>query len=453
MAYPYSPVATGKTNSTTMSTDHPSHHNAMAAALNDLLTELGTNPRGTYTSLTQRLLAEASGGRTISAHFVYRNEVDVGTLTVPFPVSGLLVVLEGQTDPAENGWYVTSTGGSLDVGSRVDIFNISYLGWTVSATYVANDELPLLALMDPGLYDGSLPIGSVDFRIMTFDGVSFFLKPEVLDHETVQSMTGRVFPPAMGDYVVGEDVDLTLNHAVVVCNGHTEEFTITLGPHATIVRPVFVWNKGGYAVTLVNHPVDTAFSYDLGPGERVLILPDQNEWNVYHLLPDPNGVSDKNKVVRVSSGGTGYSLSSSGPCSLASFAWQGSHPDGVLQVEWLLQNEESPDISWSASVNPERISGLSPGVYRFSIVSVWASNSSGYRALTAKYRSPGGVTESVLGPTANAVSGTTTNLSYTMTIAMEAGGSLLVELDQNTGGTLTGTTVVASVEYLGPLAE
>jgi hypothetical protein len=452
MAYPYSPVATGKTNSTTMSTDHPSHHNAMAAALNDLLTELGTNPRGTYASLTQRLL-DGAANQTISAHFIFRNPVDIGTLTLPLSAPGLLVVLAGQVDPGENGLYVSEVGGTIDAGSRVDIFNFGHLGWTVSSTYVANDLLPLFAIVDPGLYDGSNVLGSVDFRITTYDGVEYFLKSEVLDHETIQNMIGRVFPPAMGDYVISEDSDLTINHAVVVCNGQTEEFTITLGPYATIVRPVFIWNKGDYTVSLVNNPIDIAFSYDLDPGERVLILPDQNAWNVYHLLPDPDSVSDKNKVVRVSSDGTSYSLSNSGPCSLASFAWQGSHPDGVLQVEWLLQNEESPDISWSASVNPERISGLSPGMYRFSIVSVWASNSSGYRALTAKYRSPGGVTESILGPTANAVSGTTTNLSYTMTIAMEAGGSLLVELDQNTGGTLTGTTVVASVEYLGPLAE
>lgn len=61
MAYPPSSIATGKTDNTAQSGDHPTHHNDLAVAVNDIVTELGTDPAGASASLTVRLAALGSG--------------------------------------------------------------------------------------------------------------------------------------------------------------------------------------------------------------------------------------------------------------------------------------------------------------------------------------------------------------------------------------------------------
>lgn len=56
MAWPPSPIATDKDASTPVDpTDHPDHHNELAAAINDAVAELGTNPSGSEADLTDRL--------------------------------------------------------------------------------------------------------------------------------------------------------------------------------------------------------------------------------------------------------------------------------------------------------------------------------------------------------------------------------------------------------------
>lgn len=54
MAYPYSTLDTSKVDATGLPSDHAAHHDALGAALNDLLTELGTNPGGA-SDVTARL--------------------------------------------------------------------------------------------------------------------------------------------------------------------------------------------------------------------------------------------------------------------------------------------------------------------------------------------------------------------------------------------------------------
>lgn len=55
MAYPPSAVAADKADATAIATDHPDHHNALANAVNDVVTELGTNPSGSDADVTTRL--------------------------------------------------------------------------------------------------------------------------------------------------------------------------------------------------------------------------------------------------------------------------------------------------------------------------------------------------------------------------------------------------------------
>jgi hypothetical protein len=55
MSYPPPSISADKVNATVSSTDHPTHHNAMAAAINDIVSELGSNPSGAFATLMLRL--------------------------------------------------------------------------------------------------------------------------------------------------------------------------------------------------------------------------------------------------------------------------------------------------------------------------------------------------------------------------------------------------------------
>jgi microcystin-dependent protein len=50
--YPPSPPPVGRTDSTPLPTNHPDDHNAISAALTDIINELGSNPKGTQASVT-----------------------------------------------------------------------------------------------------------------------------------------------------------------------------------------------------------------------------------------------------------------------------------------------------------------------------------------------------------------------------------------------------------------
>ncbi len=139
---------------------------------------------------------------------------------------------------------------------------------------------------------------------------AFELRSVQLTPESLLDMTGRVFPPAWNDFAVDRDTQLTLNHAVTSVDTSSGDVTLTLGPHATIVRPTFVWNRvGAGRVTIVNLPGDgDEFRHVLAPGERVLVLPDGAAWHAWHVLPVPRD-GDAGKVVTVGPGSTGYRLS------------------------------------------------------------------------------------------------------------------------------------------------
>lgn len=55
MAYPPNTLSTDKTDVTGINGDHPSHHNAVASAVNDVVAELGSNPSGSFTDVAGRL--------------------------------------------------------------------------------------------------------------------------------------------------------------------------------------------------------------------------------------------------------------------------------------------------------------------------------------------------------------------------------------------------------------
>jgi len=55
MAYPPSTLATNKADNTPSTSDHAQHHNDLAAAINDIVAELGSNPSGSDATVTGRL--------------------------------------------------------------------------------------------------------------------------------------------------------------------------------------------------------------------------------------------------------------------------------------------------------------------------------------------------------------------------------------------------------------
>lgn len=248
-------------------------------------------------------------GAPIMADYIVRGAVNRSTWTASYPVADLTVVLAGQATSSENGLYTTTTGGALDVASRVDIFTMANLSRPVFG-YVVSPGTPnaLYTYIDSGLYDATATRNALAYTIGLVDGGGIGLVPAALDPDTVADLAGRAFALAMGDYVISEDTTLTLNHNVVVFNGQTEAITITLAPHATKVRHAWLWNKGDYDVELEQHPVDsTPFAYTLEPGQRALILPDQNAWDVWHIPPHPEA-GDAGKVLVVTDDETGYKL-------------------------------------------------------------------------------------------------------------------------------------------------
>ena len=61
MAYPPSTLAVDKTDATAVVIDHPAHHNALGNAINDIVTELGTNPSGSSADVGARFDALLTG--------------------------------------------------------------------------------------------------------------------------------------------------------------------------------------------------------------------------------------------------------------------------------------------------------------------------------------------------------------------------------------------------------
>lgn len=248
----------------------------------------GAHPISAITGLQAALDAMGAEGRLPLDAFVERMPVDRGTYATSYPVADLRVILAGQADSAENGLYLTTTGGALDLSSYVDIFTLGNVGRAVwSYTSAAGPPDDLWSYIDDKLYELSRERSGTWFEIGPVDGGISLIAPSI-DPDTLAGLVGTVFAPAMSDFSISTSQTLSYIHCVNVYNGQTEPIDIVLAKHGGKVRFQSHWNKGAYDVNLSDHPEDTTtFARTLAPGERVIILPDQADWDVWHQLPQP----------------------------------------------------------------------------------------------------------------------------------------------------------------------
>jgi hypothetical protein len=175
MTYPPSSLPTDKTDDTTMASDHAPDHNAISAAVNTIVTMLGTGPQGDFDTLTTRL-ADLSGANAEYTVVIIASDQD--SLTIgngltfvegnsdgPFltvtdsgsPVSGDCVVIEG----CPNGVFAINHGESE--GNNVNIASgASGFWWWDGTAWILGGFLT--GYRPGGLSIGNLVgVGSIDF--------------------------------------------------------------------------------------------------------------------------------------------------------------------------------------------------------------------------------------------------------------------------------------------------
>lgn len=239
----------------------------------------------------------------VNAQTLVRYNVDRTSGFLPFGTPpGVIVVLDGQDDPDEDGAYTSNGSLGVDVGSRVELKTLGNVvaGLTVFATVTLDNDSTAYGALD-GFVDAPESSGTDPsvWRVSTPDGSTIVLAPVAPPLAAYAALVGRWFTPAMNDYSVSSNTQLTLNHQIVSVDTSGGNVTLTLGPHATIPRPTFIWHRtGANTLTVVNYPGDgDAFSYTVAPGERVLVLPDGAAWHAWRLPQDAGSLVFDNAVL------------------------------------------------------------------------------------------------------------------------------------------------------------
>lgn len=225
---------------------------------------------------------DSTGGGSTDTTVVVLYETNQNTATnflSPGIPEGSYVILNGQTTTSQNGLYTaTSSGG---VTGRVDIYTAGNYGRIFNVLQVIgdksdatiNDDYTALPLPDANSLH-------VQYTIGTADGVTYSLWPITLSYQAIASLTGKAFPPAFADTAIDADYQATLNDVLISVDTSGGDVEVTLGPHATIVRPLWIHHRvGGNTLTVVNYPGDgDAFSITIPADEHRLILPDGAAW-------------------------------------------------------------------------------------------------------------------------------------------------------------------------------
>jgi hypothetical protein len=277
--------------------------------------------------------AAPSGGGDVpvlSLTMLLFNEVDVsGSFGPPLP-PGLKVGLVGQTDPGENGWWLSDGAGGL-TGSPTTFVDAAHLGLVVEAT-ITVETADAWGGLAPFVTEPSETMFPTSWRVATENGVDFFLTPERTSWAGILNEWGRAYTPAMQDISINTAdatdgvYQLSVTDQIVSIDATGGPFTIQLGPHATIPRHCYIENRLGSDVTIVNLPGDGVdFLHILSAGSRILILPDGAQFKVWMENPVSSSTIAANALGHVAHGAV---ASTARPSGFAAVVWVGTvEPD------------------------------------------------------------------------------------------------------------------------------
>jgi len=184
MAYPPGSIAADKTDGTAVTTDHPNHHNDLASAVNDIVTELGSGPKGAAADVTARLSTldtTVSGKLTASS-----NLSDVANASTSRTNLGLGSIATQAADS------VAITGGSLTNLTGVGI------GATTSLTDRSIDIDVTRTDTDGGLTREVELAGTLTYSTTangTWQGLA--MVPGISTTVNLTAITGMLFQPSV----------------------------------------------------------------------------------------------------------------------------------------------------------------------------------------------------------------------------------------------------------------
>lgn len=159
MSYPPSALAANKTALTKTLTDHPAHHNSIANAINDIVTELGTDPSGASASLTVRLTGITYDGtnNVLASGTKLAGYIDFTPMSAPAWAEGRVFY---STDDKTLCYYTDINGVTMNIGEENWVKGRNTSGVQINngaVVYIsgATGSNALISLADADIVDGA----------------------------------------------------------------------------------------------------------------------------------------------------------------------------------------------------------------------------------------------------------------------------------------------------------
>ena len=224
--------------------------------------------------------------------WLYRTNQNLSTFTTGLPAN-LAVVLDGQTNAAEDGLYLSdgANGGTFQYAIKT-VANVSKL---VVAAYVpdarSGEDDTLFSSHEPDLPAGIDESRTKQvFQVYTADAVTFTLESPLFGYSALSEALDEWFSPAMGFVSATSDTELSIMDGIVRGDTSSNDVEITLGPIRGLPRIAVIGHHvTGNALTVVNHADDDAFSETIPDGEWWLLVTIPTGWT-YFVLPEGAGI-------------------------------------------------------------------------------------------------------------------------------------------------------------------